>query len=328
MNRIRAHVLSNYESCVINLGEDPAPLLSKFGINIEQLKNANSFLSFERVCELLNETARLLNEPLFGVHLAKVEKRNLISVLSIAASMEKDVRSMLEFIRNNIYLNNNVASYRVDKHEDKKKSRWVFGFHQDYDGLTEQFQLYRLQVAYDFLVKRITVSQYIEIHTKMCSRNSRIVDGSGFNFNSTFDGILLPNSLLNQPVHLIDEELKYLIEINILDMKNKYPDNLFTMSSAAIIDLLLSGSCSVELVAKNFGLSVRNYQKQLKEIGTSYSEVLKQTREEYAKNYLLSHHINITELALSLGFSDSSSFSRQFKSWTGMSPIQWHNSIK
>jgi len=57
--------------------------------------------------------------------------------------------------------------------------------------------------------------------------------------------------------------------------------------------------------------------------GSSYGKLLQQTRLEIAQQHLLNSRLNITELALRLGYAEVAVFSRNFRHWTGLSPLQW-----
>ena len=91
---------------------------------------------------------------------------------------------------------------------------------------------------------------------------------------------------------------------------------------ARLIEYLPAGDCSREKVAHSLNMSESAFQKKLKADGTSYQEVLDDTRSELAKHYLGKSKLSISEAAFLLGFTDSSNFSRAFKRWTGKSPIR------
>ena len=65
------------------------------------------------------------------------------------------------------------------------------------------------------------------------------------------------------------------------------------------------------------------YAQKLAEEGTSYEALLAATRQELALSYLAEHRYSISEIAYLLGFSDTSSFTRAFKRWTGQAPSQY-----
>lgn len=90
-----------------------------------------------------------------------------------------------------------------------------------------------------------------------------------------------------------------------------------------ISDQLRGGDPSLEVVARQLAMTPRTLQRRLKVHGVRYSELLDSMREGAAKGYLGDRQISITEAAYLLGFSEQSAFSRAFKRWTGMSPIDY-----
>ena len=73
-------------------------------------------------------------------------------------------------------------------------------------------------------------------------------------------------------------------------------------------------------MAKVLCVSTRTLYNRLEEAGTTYREVLDDTRRLLAEDYLLKG-LPVNEIAYLTGFSDTANFSRAFKKWTGHSPI-------
>ena len=96
---------------------------------------------------------------------------------------------------------------------------------------------------------------------------------------------------------------------------------------ARLIDFLPSGNCSRERVAHSLHMSESAFQKKLKAAGTSYQELLDNTRAELAKHHLSDPDMSVDEVAYMLGFSDCSNFTRAFKRWLGMSPRDYRNGL-
>ena len=73
-------------------------------------------------------------------------------------------------------------------------------------------------------------------------------------------------------------------------------------------------------IAGHLNMSVRTFQRRLKAEGYSYKEVLDELRKDFALSYLRQEDLSVNEIAYLLNYSDSSTFIRSFKRWTGKTP--------
>lgn len=89
---------------------------------------------------------------------------------------------------------------------------------------------------------------------------------------------------------------------------------------AALLEGLPSGLLSMEDVAKKLGSSKRTLQRRIEAEGTSYQQILKETREALARHYLTKTALPVAEISFLLGFDEPNSFYRAFRTWTGMTP--------
>ncbi|MFZ5723413.1 MAG: AraC family transcriptional regulator [Pseudomonadota bacterium] len=80
---------------------------------------------------------------------------------------------------------------------------------------------------------------------------------------------------------------------------------------------------SLERAASDLGMSGRTLRRRLAEEGTTYQQELDRVREKLAQEYFARGGESVTELALMLGFADSSAFARSFRRWTGCSPSEF-----
>jgi AraC-like DNA-binding protein len=86
--------------------------------------------------------------------------------------------------------------------------------------------------------------------------------------------------------------------------------------------LLLAQAASGDEVAKLLSMHRRTLNRRLKAEGTTFQEVLNEVRFEAACQLLDRGRIPITEIAVSLGYAETSAFSRVFRRWSGTAPIQ------
>ena len=80
---------------------------------------------------------------------------------------------------------------------------------------------------------------------------------------------------------------------------------------------------AIDDIAVTFSLTTRTFQRRLKNINTTYSDLCKQSHVKLAKNLLEATDQSLGEIAFLLGFSDNSTFHRAFKKWTGKTPKQY-----
>ncbi|WP_368640928.1 AraC family transcriptional regulator [Castellaniella ginsengisoli] len=73
----------------------------------------------------------------------------------------------------------------------------------------------------------------------------------------------------------------------------------------------------METIAAQLGMTSRNLRRHLSAEGTSFSAILDDVRSSLAVEYVRTTRMNGDDIALLLGFSESTNFRRAFKRWTG-----------
>ena len=94
--------------------------------------------------------------------------------------------------------------------------------------------------------------------------------------------------------------------------------------------LLPAGYPAVEQGARCLGVSVRTLQRRLHRLGLTYSALVERVRHEEARRLLRADSRSIAEIAVRLGYSDPSHFSRAFRRWEGICPRSYrsHGSVE
>ena len=82
---------------------------------------------------------------------------------------------------------------------------------------------------------------------------------------------------------------------------------------------------SLTEIANQLNIAERSLRRKLQEDGANYRDLLQQCRMELAEHYLQNTELSITDIALRIGFADTSNFSRAFARWYNKSPSQFRN---
>lgn len=86
---------------------------------------------------------------------------------------------------------------------------------------------------------------------------------------------------------------------------------------------LASGRPEMVEVARELGMSERTLQRRITEAGTSFRQLMLETRQEVVRHLLTEPSIEIDEIACLVGYEDTNSFYRAFRSWEGTTPARW-----
>jgi AraC-like DNA-binding protein len=132
------------------------------------------------------------------------------------------------------------------------------------------------------------------------------------------------------PIFSADGELKrYLLAVaeTMRDIAGDRGGHARHKVELALVDLLPRGTTTLAHVAGELGVSVRSLQRGLAQEGVTFATVLGETRQRMAIDYLADDKMPLAHIALMLGYTDQSAFSRAFKAMTGFTPGVYRRSI-
>jgi AraC-like DNA-binding protein len=92
-----------------------------------------------------------------------------------------------------------------------------------------------------------------------------------------------------------------------------------------IFPRLLSGDVSASAIAADLGLTPRTLHRRLRDQDTSFQAEVHRLRFELSRQLLANTRLTITQIALALGYSQSSAFTRAFREWSGTVPRDWRS---
>jgi AraC-like DNA-binding protein len=90
-----------------------------------------------------------------------------------------------------------------------------------------------------------------------------------------------------------------------------------------LAERLTTGEPSQALIAKQMGLSERTLQRRLQSEGTTFNQLLEETRRSIAMSYLADRNLAAYEVSFLVGYAEPATFFRAFKRWTGKTPQQY-----
>jgi len=87
-----------------------------------------------------------------------------------------------------------------------------------------------------------------------------------------------------------------------------------------LMETLPTGVAAIGTVAKRLGLGTRTLQRRLRSESTSYQHIVRETRYSLATHYLKNTTVSHAEIAFLVGFDETNSFFRAYRTWSGTTP--------
>jgi AraC-like DNA-binding protein len=111
------------------------------------------------------------------------------------------------------------------------------------------------------------------------------------------------------------------------ELKERDSDENFIERVCIAIQQKLTGRRpTIEDIADALHVSSRTLQRRLQDEGSSFQRVLEDARHQLARHYLNNSVLELNEAAYLLGYEDSNSFVRAFRTWEGVPPARWRES--
>lgn len=146
--------------------------------------------------------------------------------------------------------------------------------------------------------------------------------GCPVDFDQDETAVRIPLHYLALPLLHSDPGLRQLLDQQAQAMLQAMPhaDAFDRSLQQTLLRRLPEGDAALATMAAAMHVSVRTLQRRLESRGQTWQQVLDRSREELARQYLADRGLSLTDIALLLGFSEQSAFTRAFKRWSGQTP--------
>lgn len=145
--------------------------------------------------------------------------------------------------------------------------------------------------------------------------------GAPVYFGCATNAIVFDAALLARPMPGRDLKLLAMMRNCLESLGSRATSyTLFDQATQVIRERLVDGAPTLEEVAAALSRSPRAIQRALAEAGIGFREAVDSMRYDLARHYLSQRSLPLSEVALLLGYSELSAFSRAFSRWAGVSP--------
>jgi AraC-like DNA-binding protein len=325
--QMRIANLSGFAGLVRSRGADPIAILERHDIDPQVVRDPDHFVDCKSVVDLFEYCSTSLNDPLFGLHLAKIQNPDVFGCVAAlcraAATVRESVISFIDYIP---VIHAPDVILELVEGKETAEIRWSvgtdLGFNHQANYQAALLDLKLLQLVGGGAFRPSYVNLAVDARARdIAELEARL--GCRFNATRSDNAIAFPVHVLDQGVDSASRLLFNLIGGYLSQVKTAARTTITERVQDYIRGSLSAGTCSIERCARKLGLSVRALQGHLSAAGLHFSDLLEQQRIETAKTCLKQQQLTLDEVAAMLGYAEQSSFGRAFKRWTGMSPRQF-----
>ena len=141
--------------------------------------------------------------------------------------------------------------------------------------------------------------------------------------------VSFPVSMLTLKVEKADPALRALLDQQAHALLDVLPngDHFEQQFYKYVLRAMQDGKPTIDEVAGYMKMSSRTLHRRLEERQLVFKQLLQKTRQQLAQQYLKEGRLTLSEIALLLGYSEQSAFTRAFKQWLGETPLRFQKRL-
>ncbi|MGH8492986.1 MAG: AraC family transcriptional regulator ligand-binding domain-containing protein [Moraxellaceae bacterium] len=325
----RAGALQGFPELVREYGQSPTDILREAGLSQAVLFEPDLYVPFIALARAFTLAAERCAAEDFGVRLGSSQGLEVVGALASCMGLQPTMGDALRIMYKNLAFH--ARGVHIDVRFEPAAIDLLVRF--DFAREVDCKQLTGVSIAHlERAISQLNGGQYplqsvwLDIPAPSSKASTfREVLGCAVHFEAGENRMryAFTGDFFSTPVSLDQALREHLSHVWRLDPGQRETAAASAQVERVITALLPTGECHLEVVAKLLGYSPRKLQRLLFENGTSFSAVLQATRSRLACQNLMFSDMDITTLAMNLGFAEVAIFSRAFKAWTGLSPQAW-----
>ena len=319
-------------SCMHGLRENHHPqqqALERAGINPAVMNNSNQRVHTDQVARLFKTVQETLDDEFMGF----TQTHCKVGLFATMAELVSHCGTLGELLDKaiNFY---NLVSNDIPMKLSRSQGNAVVSFqltqpHLDPEHFMAEFWLVIWHRFPSWYIGQPIRLQ--ETHFTFSSPQHRdelqIMFPSQLHFNRSANRLIFDAQYLDKPLVRSDQELETYVQNAPADvMTIPGSDSTLEAKIERIIgqrhpDRLIFAP--IHQLAEELGISSQTLHRRLKESATSYQKIKDNLRREVAIQKLVNERLSVEQVADIVGFTESRSFTRAFKHWTGLTPREY-----
>lgn len=323
------YVLNTYEA-LVKLGCPPLALLEAIPGGDKALRNPSHRFAFTVMLEMQHRAEALTDNIGINVLAGDHPRLSALSELGYAMVASNTLEEMIKLYRAYQPLLQEACQTDVTKAGDR--AQITLDSRQPSDPEYMRPYVERFFGAVATFGRWVTWDQNLAL-SSVSFQHARPSDLSAYEkifrcplaFDAPRNAMTVPRALVELPMPQPNPALVRTISarLDVALTALGAPPTTTTETFTLIKAMLAEGAPSIGKVADALGTTERTLRRRLKDEGTTYSTVLEEARKDECELMMSRGITSPAVMSAGLGYSESSAFTRAFKSWFGVPPSQY-----
>ncbi|WP_027476612.1 AraC family transcriptional regulator [Curvibacter gracilis] len=326
MPTTRSAALTNFERVASECGLDASALVKEVGLPQRCLSDPDLLIAASAISQLLELASQRAKEPAFGLRMAASRRLSNLGPLGLLLRDQPTLRKALETLVENVHTHNSAMTVSL-----VQTGPWMAIREETLPDLRHMSrQATELAMATTFNFLRIFLgeswSPKAVTFRHLAPPNAtwhRRVFGCPVSFGQEFNDILCNAQDLEAPNPGADPVMARYSQ-RLLEAEHNHRSSMSDQVKNLMVLLMPRGHCRVEVVAQHLGVDRRTVANRLAKEGSSFKALMNQMRKELLANYMLDGARPFSDIAILLGFSELSAFSRWHRTHFGFTARSRH----
>lgn len=326
MAMIRSAGLHGFRALVTELGGDADDLATRSGLPLAALESTDELVPDTVVAMALETAAAELSCPDFGLRMARRQDLNLLGPLGLAVKHSESLATALHYVSDFLFIQ--AEGLRIRAVPDPLGSPDVAGVEFDAGpGRIPTPQSTALVLGFAHRAAVELVGGPYGLRSVELPHDPPDPAAYAAYFQGTVRGgrpsavIRITGSLASLLLRDHDDELQRLAHAMLARHRRNPADDVVRLVRTALTHAMGHTPLTITEVARQLSVHPRTLQRLLAAAGTTFAEVLDDTRRLTARQLLTGTDLPIAQVAHRVGYAEAATFSRRARAWWGTTPL-------
>ena len=309
-----------------SLGADPAEVCAEAGIDIALYDDLSNLITFRAASHLFRVCVERTGCPHFGLLHGQKGGLSFLGLVGLLVKYSPDVESALRSLVRYMHLHIRGAVTNVEV--SGKRVSFSYEIHEPDAEATDQIGDAAVATMYN-IMRELCGSNWSPLEVRLAHRKPdddapfRRFFRAPLRFDAEDNALEFFAESLHRPLPPVEPELRRLLAAQIQALEAQYSDEFPEQVRSILRTALLTDQGNADQIASLFSMHSRTMHRRLAEWGTSFRELVDESRFTIARQMLEDTGAEVSHIALMLNYADSSAFARAFRRWSGATPTQW-----